>query len=288
MDSSTVMKSSNNRKLQHSSACFLHIEWIMATEKAGPAGSPPLIGIAANLLLTTVEPFPGMERSYVNHDYVKAVEGAGAVPLMLPVIQDPDLIRRQVAAMDGILLTGGYDPNPLLFGENPNRRLDFIFPEVDEHQLAVIKAASELGKPMLGICRGLQMLNIAFGGSLYQDLTLIPGSYIQHYQKSRKDTRGHQVSLTEGTMLAGLFQETLILTNSFHHLAIKDLAPGFTVNALAPDGVIEGMERRDGVPVLAVQWHPEMMCERYPEMQEIFRVFVRMAGGALPVNHNQD
>ncbi|MDX9959675.1 MAG: gamma-glutamyl-gamma-aminobutyrate hydrolase family protein, partial [Spirochaetia bacterium] len=232
----------------------------MALEKAGPAGSPPVIGIAASLLITATEPFPGMERSYVNHDYVTAVAAAGAVPLMLPVIQDLELIRRQVAATDGILMTGGYDPDPLLYGENPNRRIDFIFPEVDEHQLAVIRVANELGKPILGICRGLQMLNIAFGGSLYQDLTLIPGSYIQHYQKSRKETRGHQVTLTEGTMLAKLFPETVILTNSFHHLAVKDLAPGFTVNALAPDGVIEGMERESGVPVLAVQWHPEMMC----------------------------
>jgi putative glutamine amidotransferase len=242
---------------------------------AGPTATP-LVGIVSNLLITDSGPFPGMERSYVNHDYVSSLERSGAVPLMLPVIADPAAIRRQVAAVDGLVFSGGYDPNPLLYGENPSRRIEFIFPEVDEYQLAVVHAADELRKPILGICRGLQILNIAFGGTLYQDLSLIPNSYIQHVQKSRRDAKSHQVTVVKDTILAGIINENTILTNSFHHLAIKDLAPGFAVNALAADGVIEGFERRGDVPILAVQWHPEMMYEKHQEMRGIFDAFVRM------------
>lgn len=238
----------------------------------------PLVGIMANILVTEGGTFPGMERSYVNHDYVKAIEAAGGIPLMLPVIEDDAAIMRQVASVDALLLSGGYDPNPLLFGENPNRRLDFIFPEVDTHQMQAIRAATDLGKPMLGICRGMQMLNIAFGGTLYQDLSLVPGSWIQHQQKSRRHSPGHEVTLTRDSFLASLFPTSTITANSFHHLAIKDLAPGFTASGLAPDGVIEAIERMDlAAPVFAVQWHPEMMQEQHPAMRAIFREFVRMA-----------
>jgi len=245
----------------------------MSTKPVAAASSSPLIGVVSNMLVVESNPFPGLERSYVNHDYISAVEAAGAVPVMLPIVTAKETIRRQIQAVDAILLTGGYDPNPLLYGENPNRRIEFIFPEVDEYQLQTIRLADELGKPMLGICRGIQILNIAFGGTLYQDLSLIPNSYIQHFQKSRRDTQGHQVHPVKETLLAQIFPESVILTNSFHHLALRDVAPGFVVNAYAPDGVIEGFERQEGTPVLAVQWHPEMMYRKHPEMLRIFTRF---------------
>jgi putative glutamine amidotransferase len=124
------------------------------------------------------------------------------------------------------------------------------------------------------------MINVAFGGTLYQDLSLIPNSYIQHFQKSRKHSPGHQVTIVKDTVLGSIFNETLIQTNSFHHLGIKDMATGFIVNAYAPDGVIEGMERSHGAPVLGVQWHPEMMYEKHPAMLGIFSRFIGMAGDA--------
>jgi len=248
----------------------------MPTNPVSKSSGMPLIGVVSNMLVVESNPFPGLERSYVNHEYISAVEAAGAVPIMLPIVTARETIRRQIQAVDAILLTGGYDPSPLLYGENPNRRIEFIFPEVDTYQLETIRIADELGKPMLGICRGIQMLNIAFGGTLYQDLSLIPNSYIQHFQKSRRDAQGHQVHPVKDTLLAAIFPETVILTNSFHHLALRDLAPGFTVNAYAPDGVIEGFERSEGTPVLAVQWHPEMMYKKHPEMLNIFTRFVEL------------
>jgi putative glutamine amidotransferase len=237
----------------------------------------PVIGILTSILIKETEPFLGLERSYVNYDYIAAVEAAHGIPLLIPVVANDETVMRQIESIDALLLTGGYDPNPLLYGENPNRRIDFIFPEVDEHQLRAIRHASEAGKPMLGICRGLQILNIAFGGTLYQDLSLVPNSYIQHAQKSRKHSPGHQVSLVNGTRLREILEEPEIVTNSFHHLAVKDIAPGFVVSAQAPDGVVEGIERSSGSPILAVQWHPEMMYEKYPAMLEIFERFIEMA-----------
>jgi len=234
----------------------------------------PLIGILANLLVVESNPFPGLERSYVNHDYVAAVEAAGGIPVMLPVVGNPQTIRGQIEAVDAVLATGGYDPDPMLWGEQPNRRIEFINPEVDQHQLQAIRVAYELGKPILGICRGLQMINIAFGGSLYQDLSLVPDSYIQHYQKSLKYAFGHQVSLVKGTRLSAVFGDAGMAANSFHHLAIRVVAPGFLVNAYAPDGVIEGIESSGGASVMAVQWHPEMMYLKHPEMLGIFLDFI--------------
>lgn len=236
----------------------------------------PVIGILSSILVMETGTFPGMERSFVNHDYVAAVEAAGGIPVLLPVVKDKEAIRRQVAMVDALLLPGGYDPNPLLYGENPGRMIGYIFPEVDEHQLAAIHIADETGKPMLGICRGLQILNVAFGGTLYQDVSLAPDSYVQHSQKSRRHSPGHEVSLSEGSFLAEIFGERMIVTNSFHHLAIKDLAAGFSISARARDGIAEGIERHAGTPVVAVQWHPEMMFERHPSMLGIIKGFLRI------------
>lgn len=246
----------------------------MPRSKAATVPEKPTIGIFTSIFVVESGLFPGMERSYVNYEYISAVEAAGAIPLLIPVVKDEATIRRQVDSVDALLMTGGYDPSPLFYGENPSRQIGFIFPEIDEHQLAAIRIAAELKKPMMGICRGLQILNVAFGGTLYQDLTLIPNSYIQHFQKSRKHSPGHQVVVEKGTLLADVFGESVIQTNSFHHLAVKDLAPGFIVSAHAPDGVVEGIERREGAPIMAVQWHPEMMYERQPMMLDLFKKFI--------------
>jgi len=239
----------------------------------------PVIGILTSILVMDSGTFPGMERSFVNHDYISAIESAGGIPVLLPVVKDMEAIRRQIETVDALVLPGGYDPNPLLYGENPGRTMGFIFPEVDEHQIAAIRIADAAGKPMLGICRGLQILNVAFGGTLHQDVSLAPDSYVQHSQISRRHSPGHEVSLMDGTFLADVFGQALIVTNSFHHLAVKEIAVDFIISAMAQDGIIEGIERHRGTPVIAVQWHPEMMFERHPIMLGIFKGFMRIITG---------
>ena len=231
----------------------------------------PVIGIPAGVLIEKNSPFTAVERTYVNLDYARAVRLGGGVPLLLPLAQEPGEVEAQLEAVDGLLLPGGDDLNPLVFGEEPVQGLGCVFPEVDEHQLAAARTARRLGKPMLGICRGLQVMNVAFGGTLHQDLERLPGHLLQHVQKSYRHTPSHTVALEEGTLLQRLFGRGEVATNSFHHQAVKDLAPGFRISARARDGVVEGIEGTEGPFALAVQWHPEGMVERHPEMLPIFQ-----------------
>jgi putative glutamine amidotransferase len=235
----------------------------------------PVIGILASILSMQSPHSLSQERDYINHEYVTSILKADAVPVLLPILNQREAIRRQVELVDGILISGGYDVYPLLYGEEPHIRLEGICPERDEYEIEVIKIADQLKKPILGICRGLQILNVAFGGTLYQDLSLYEQKIdIQHSQKSRLDIPFHTVDLIPNTKLCEIFGESFIVTNSSHHQAVKKLAPGFIVNAKAKDQLIEGIEKPDSPFVLGVQWHPEMMTERHPIMMKLFNAFV--------------
>lgn len=235
-----------------------------------------LIGIVGNLLIDQGGMFPGYERAYVNNDYVQSVKKAGGTPVILPIISDYETVKNQIEAMDSIIISGGFDVNPLIYGEEPSQKQGFLCPERDEYDLMVIKAAMELNKPILGICRGVQILNAALGGTLYQDLSQIEGCYIKHVQESKPDTAGHSVEIVKGTKLYSILGEKII-TNSFHHQAIKDLAPGFKVAARSKDGVIEAIEKDEGF-VIGIQWHPEMMAGKDNKlMLNIFKTFVEIS-----------
>jgi putative glutamine amidotransferase len=235
----------------------------------------PVIGVPVNLLMERNGSFPGMERAFVNQDYLKSLRLAGGTPIALPFALEREDQLAQLALLDGLLFAGGADLNPLLFGEEPQPGLEEVYQEMDEHQLALARLGRDLGLPMLGICRGLQVLNVAFGGTLHQDLD---ASLLQHVQKGQRHGISHTVELEEGTRLARLFGQASVGTNSFHHQAVKVLAPGFRVNARTRDGVIEGFEELEGSFVLAVQWHPEGMVERHPTMLRLFQALIDACG----------
>lgn len=229
----------------------------------------PIIGITANVMLEN----QGMKKDYVNKDYTDSIIDAGGIPFILPCTNDETIIKDQLQLVDGILFTGGVDLSPLAFGEEPIEQLGYVDEELDEFNMKAVISAYEMGIPMLGICRGMQIINVAFGGTLYQHLGVNKEFFIKHVQESMRATATHTINIKKNTILHKLLGNTLVV-NSFHHQGIKEVAPEFIVTAVAPDGVIEGIEKKDDGKILAVQWHPESMYKKNKSMASLFKYFV--------------
>jgi len=236
----------------------------------------PIIGISGGHLIDSGGRFPGYKRAYVNDDYVQSVVKAGGIPYIIPVVDDEAVIEQQIQQLDGLILSGGDDVSPLLYGEEPLTKLGPTSPERDAFDKLLIKYAIVQKKPILAICRGVQILNVAFGGSLYQDLSYKEEANIRHDQYSRTDMPTHTVIIHEDSKLFAILGHSA-LVNSFHHQAIKRVAEGFKVTATARDGVIEAIEKEGEDYVVGVQWHPEMMAAKTPAMLALFRNFVEEA-----------
>ncbi|MBP2635978.1 MAG: glutamine amidotransferase [Firmicutes bacterium] len=235
----------------------------------------PRIGITANQFLTEGGILAGTKRQYVSDAYIRAILCAGGVPIVLPVIADQGTITEQADMVDGLLLSGGGDIQPQLFGEEPVCQLGRVLPERDRHELALVKTAVTAAKPILGICRGCQVLNIALGGSIYQHLSP-EETNLQHDQQSPGYYAGHTVMLEEGSKLASLWG-TVVMTNSFHHQAIKMAAPGLSITARTKDGIVEAVEHDTASFIVGVQWHPELMLDSQSTMLDLFTTFVKAA-----------
>lgn len=236
----------------------------------------PIIGISGSLIVDGDTMFPGYERAYVNDDYVQAVVNAGGIPYIIPMVYDEEVIKCQLEAVDGLIMSGGHDVNPLLYREEPNMKLGGILPKRDEFDSKLIKFAMESELPILGICRGHQILNVVNGGNLYQDLSLMDGCYIKHNQGALSNVPTHTVKTVAGSKVNKILgDETQI--NSFHHLCVKDVAPGFIASAYAKDGAIEAIEKTGDHFIMGVQWHPEMLAKNYEKMLNIFKKLVEEA-----------
>jgi putative glutamine amidotransferase len=202
--------------------------------------------------------------------YIRAVEQCGGVPLLVPPMGDASL-RRVLDTVDGLLLPGGVDVDPAHYGERPHPTVE-IDSILDDLELAATIGAVERELPTLGICRGQQVLNVALGGSLIQDL---PSSGKSHAQSgSQRDRRAHGFELEAGCRLAGIFGERSFEVNSHHHQAIARLAPGLRAVAWSDDGVIEAVEGIDHPWLMAVQYHPEDMVAGHEPSRRLISAFV--------------
>lgn len=210
--------------------------------------------------------------------YINAVSQVGGLALILPINLEKDALEQMGQMVQGLLISGGgHDVDPCLYGETKLAQLGRINQERTDFELAVTRIVLEMGKPVLGICNGLQVINVAAGGSLHQDIaSQIKGS-LSHRQSGPRDEVTHDVYILPGSQLREIIAKERIEVNSLHHQAVKGLGEGFRVNAVAADGVIEGIEKVGAHFVMGVQWHPEDLCSIDPKMKALFSAFITSA-----------
>lgn len=201
-----------------------------------------------------------------------ALKQANLLPLIIPM-STPETAKKYISQVDALILAGGADIDPLLYNEEPLAKIGIIEPERDYFEMALIQEALNQKKAILGICRGLQILNVTLGGSLYQDLSYYADLKINHRQKTPWEFPTHSIRTAQGSILEKALSEKNVV-NSYHHQAVKVLADYFQPIAWSPDGIVEAFESKNNDPyILAMQWHPELLTETRPENQIIFKEF---------------
>jgi len=217
----------------------------------------------------------GPHRVRLNNAYVAALESAGIVPVVIPPLANEESVNAILDRVDGLVLSGGEDVEPSLYRQPRSPECGESNIERDRTEIALVKAARERRMPLLAICRGPQLLNVALGGTLIQDIPSEVPNALPHEVRDDRAARVHEVDIDEGSLIADALGATHITVNSLHHQSVRDVAPGLKVTARAPDGIIEGLESESGDWwVMAVQWHPEEMNDSpEPWDRGLFRAF---------------
>ncbi len=239
----------------------------------------PLIAIST-FKTTTARP-AGLAVVALTPAYSNGVAAAGGAPLQIPHGLDEAVLRTIFERVDGVLLSGGGDVDPACYGEQLGPKTSEIDRERDEMEIKLARWAIQQGRPLFAICRGHQILNVALGGSLYQDIADdMPGAIRHAYFQSAgfaRDLRPHVVALAPDSRVAAIMGGTDFPVNSLHHQGIKQLAPDLIAVGHAPDGLVEAIEVRGHPFAIGVQWHPESLAPTDPAMQRLFDAFVRAA-----------
>ncbi|MDQ3183298.1 MAG: gamma-glutamyl-gamma-aminobutyrate hydrolase family protein [Actinomycetota bacterium] len=243
---------------------------------------PPIIGITATLKedVDAVAERPLGRFVRADLDYVEGVAGAGGAPVVLPPAGDERAAEAVIQSLDGLLLSGGSDLDPHYYGEEPMPELGVTLPERDAFEMALVGLALRRGIPVFGICRGMQVLNVALGGTLYQDL---PSQWERDLLKHRQDTPKwqptHEVRVRDGSYIAEVMGRESVKVNSYHHQGVRALAEGLVVTGRSSDGVVEAVEAVDLSErwLLGVQWHAEAMRGAGPQQERLFEAHVSAA-----------
>jgi putative glutamine amidotransferase len=237
-----------------------------------PNHSQPLIGISGGLIDSSA----GVPVCQLGQAYVTAVQRAGGIPMVIPVGIDESALASLLSRLDGVLLSGGGDIDPVLFNGAPHPKVYGISPERDAMEIALVKIALETDKPMLAICRGIQVLNVALGGGLYTHIQDQVEHSLKHdwFPKFPRDKLAHTVSLNPESQLDQIYGAYEIRVNSLHHQGISQVGEGLIATAFAPDGLVEGLEVKGAAFALGVQWHPECLPDDQGS-QNLFRAFIQ-------------
>jgi putative glutamine amidotransferase len=246
--------------------------------------SRPIIGVPTQNLQSLGGVPADIPPSWVmSQRYIRALTSVGALPWMIPLVgDDAETLRGIYDELDGVFLPGGADIDPANYGEERLARCDKGDPARDEVELTLVRWALTDRKPVLGVCRGLQLVNLAAGGTLYQDLAeQMPGSIKHDYfpfgGRYPRDYLAHDVSIAEHSRLAEVFGAGKLKVNSMHHQGVRRLGEHLVASAVAPDGLVEGVESADGFYLVAVQWHPEALTDNCPRTRQLFASFIEAA-----------
>jgi putative glutamine amidotransferase len=240
----------------------------------------PLIGLTTEHFSSGYRAEPDRDAEGVLRTYIEALLGAGGLPVLIPLSVQSEDLRALYERLDGVLLPGGGDIDPAYFTETPSPHLGAVDLDRDRSEVAVAQFALNEGKPLLGVCRGMQVMNVAQGGSLYQDL---PSEYPTRLERHAhpvsefpREHLAHLVQVEEDSHLARVLGNPILNVNSRHHQSVKHVGRDLVVVAKAPDGVIEGVEKPGHPFALGVQWHPENL-QTMPEMKRLFEKFIEAA-----------
>ncbi len=233
----------------------------------------PIIGILGSVLKhkpSNVE----ISINYVNSAYYKAVEKNGGIPLIIPFLENKEDVLRLIENCDGLLFPGGEDVDTHLYGEEPHVSIGSMNIKLDEFWIYIEKIAEERNLPILGICRGLQLINVSRGGSLYQDLSELEPNHFLHVQKQERSYLMHKIKIDKESLLYSILGAEEIMTNTLHHQCVKQVGKNLRITAYSIDKIPEAMESNDGRIVL-VQWHPEELTETEPRMNNLFKDLIQ-------------
>ena len=229
-------------------------------------------------LCSSYEKGPDTERIFLNEDYLRSIRRFGGIPVVIPATAEYQEQRLLLDMCDGLVLTGGNDIDPALYGETVLNDTVEPAPERDAGEYRLCDIALEKGMPILGICRGIQLLNVYFGGTLYQDIPSQVTTGEMHRMEEPYHRTAHDCLVTEGSPLYDLLGCGKILVNSHHHQAVKDPAPGLEIMGRCSDGIVEALWKPDHPFLWAVQWHPERIWDIAESSAKLFTAFIEACG----------
>ena len=239
----------------------------------------PVIGVTPDFNAGDRKEWGGKEPTYfLRARYVRAIEELGGVPVILPLVADRSARRRLLTSIDGLLLTGsGPDLDPTLYGESQRYRFPLVAERRSSFEVNLVRLAIRNQIPTLAICGGMQTMNVACGGTLYQDLPAQVNDVLEHRQQTPAVQLSHSITITPGSLLDRIVKRTRMKVNSSHHQSVKTVGRTLLASATAPDGIVEAIEHPRLPFFLGLQWHPEFLFERHLLHRRLFQTFLRAA-----------